>query len=159
MLVDLGPTISTRLPSRYGEVSDYVTSSGTATLCTWCRRCRAPLRDDQRPWTRSPHASGGHSQRCARCVQAMEPIESKHEPTRRGLYGGIVGYPTSPGNATPRIAIRRILAGEGGRPQAGAGVVADGDPVRLHRDCQNKLAVLNAIAAAGNDTPAPGTFS
>ena len=62
-------------------------------------------------------------------VRAMELIE-EHELTRRGLYGGIVGYLDFAGNADTAIAIRTgILAGERAFVQAGAGVVADSDPV------------------------------
>ena len=83
-------------------------------------------------------------------VRAMELIE-EHELTRRGLYGGIVGYLDFAGNADTAIAIRTaILSGDRAFVQAGAGVVADSDPAYEYTEAKNKaMAVLNAIAAAG----------
>ena len=61
--------------------------------------------------------------------RAMEIIEEL-EPTRRGLYGGIVGYLDFAGNADTAIAIRTALVRDGvAYVQAGGGIVADSDPV------------------------------
>ena len=61
-------------------------------------------------------------------VRAMEIIEEL-EPTRRGLYGGTVGYFGTGGEMDMAIAIRTALMREGrAYVQAGAGVVADSDP-------------------------------
>ena len=81
--------------------------------------------------------------------RAMEIIESL-EPTRRGLYGGIVGYIDFTGNIDTCIAIRTALIHEGtAYVQAGAGVVADSDPDSENQECYNKAtAVLNAIDSA-----------
>jgi anthranilate synthase component 1 len=82
--------------------------------------------------------------------RAMEIIEEL-EPTRRGLYGGIVGYLDFAGDADTAIAIRTALVRDGvAYVQAGGGIVADSDPVAEDTECLNKArAVLNAIAAAG----------
>ena len=81
--------------------------------------------------------------------RAMEIIENL-EPTRRGLYGGIVGYIDFTGNIDTCIAIRTALIHEGvAYVQAGAGVVADSDPDSENQECYNKAAaVLNAIDSA-----------
>ena len=81
--------------------------------------------------------------------RAMEIIESL-EPTRRGLYGGIVGYIDFTGNIDTCIAIRTSLIHQGvAYVQAGAGVVADSDPESENQECYNKAAaVLKAIDAA-----------
>jgi len=81
--------------------------------------------------------------------RAMEIIESL-EPTRRGLYGGIVGYIDFTGNIDTCIAIRTALIHEGtAYVQAGAGVVADSDPDSENQECYNKAAaVLNAVDSA-----------
>ena len=51
------------------------------------------------------------------------------EPTRRGLYGGCVGYLDFAGDSDTAIAIRTALLRDGtAYVQAGAGVVADSDP-------------------------------
>jgi anthranilate synthase component 1 len=81
--------------------------------------------------------------------RAMQIIEEL-EPTRRGLYGGCVGYLDFAGDADTAIAIRTALLRDGtAYVQAGAGVVADSDPVAEDRECQAKAAaVLRAVAAA-----------
>jgi anthranilate synthase component 1 len=82
-------------------------------------------------------------------VRAMEIIEEL-EPTRRGVYGGTVGYFSFGGGMDMAIAIRTALI-RGGRAyvQAGAGIVADSDPAAEERETRSKAAaVLAAIAAA-----------
>jgi anthranilate synthase component 1 len=79
----------------------------------------------------------------------MEIIETL-EPTRRGLYGGAIGYFDFTGNIDTCIAIRTALLHKGvAYVQAGAGVVADSDPVSENDETLNKAAaVLGAITAA-----------
>src|SRR5207302_6424565 len=62
-------------------------------------------------------------------VRAMEIIDDL-EPTKRGLYAGVVGYFDFSGNLDTAIAIRTMFVTPGGRAsvQAGAGIVADSDP-------------------------------
>jgi anthranilate synthase component I len=82
-------------------------------------------------------------------VRAMQVIDEL-EPTRRGLYGGIVGYLDFAGNADTAIAIRTALVREGrAYVQAGGGIVADSDPAAEDTECLNKArAVLSAVATA-----------
>jgi len=82
-------------------------------------------------------------------VRAMEIIESL-EPTRRGVYGGIVGYFDVGGDMDTAIAIRTTVIRDGrAYVQAGAGIVADSDPASEYDECRNKAAaVLRAIAVA-----------
>ncbi|MFX0594656.1 anthranilate synthase component I [Melissospora conviva] len=82
-------------------------------------------------------------------VRAMEIIEEL-EPVRRGLYGGTVGYFGFGGDLDMAIAIRTaLMRGRRAYVQAGAGVVADSDPVAEEQETRNKAAaVLSAIAAA-----------
>ncbi len=88
-------------------------------------------------------------------VRAMEIIEEL-EPTRRGLYGGIVGYFGFGGDLDTAIAIRTALLRDGvAYVQAGGGIVADSDPLAEEQETQNKAAaVLAAIAAAETLRPA-----
>ncbi|WP_078510461.1 anthranilate synthase component I [Streptomyces himastatinicus] len=81
--------------------------------------------------------------------RAMQIIEEL-EPSRRGLYGGCVGYLDFAGDSDTAIAIRTALLREGtAYVQAGAGVVADSDPVAEDAECRNKAAaVLRAVHAA-----------
>jgi anthranilate synthase component 1 len=82
-------------------------------------------------------------------VRAMELIEEV-EMTRRGLYGGVVGYLDFAGNADFAIAIRTALMRDGtAYVQAGGGVVADSNGPYEYTESANKAkAVLAAIAAA-----------
>ncbi|MCF8570718.1 anthranilate synthase component I [Gordonia sp. HY002] len=90
-------------------------------------------------------------------VRAMQIIE-EHEITRRGLYGGIVGYLDFAGDADTAIAIRTaLLSGGTAYVQAGGGVVADSDAEYEFNEARNKAtAVLNAVAAAGTVTRVGG---
>ncbi|HMX42765.1 MAG TPA: anthranilate synthase component I [Elusimicrobiota bacterium] len=77
-------------------------------------------------------------------IRAMEIIEEL-EPTRRGLYGGAVGYFSYTGNMDVAIAIRTILLQKGiAHLQAGAGIVADSVPATEFEETQNKMAALVA---------------
>ena len=89
-------------------------------------------------------------------VRAMELIEEVEE-TRRGLYGGVVGYLDFAGNADFAIAIRTALMREDtAYVQAGGGVVADSNGPYEYTEASNKArAVLSAIAAA-ETLSAPG---
>ncbi|GFG49095.1 anthranilate synthase component I [Mycolicibacterium agri] len=82
-------------------------------------------------------------------VRAMELIEEV-ETTRRGLYGGVLGYLDFAGDADFAIAIRTALMRRGtAYVQAGGGVVADSNGPYEYNEASNKAkAVLNAIAAA-----------
>jgi anthranilate synthase component 1 len=87
--------------------------------------------------------------------RAMEIIEEL-EPTRRGLYGGCVGYLDFAGDLDAAIAIRTALLRDGvGYVQAGGGIVADSVPEYEDNECRNKAAaVLRAIAVADTMRPA-----
>jgi len=88
-------------------------------------------------------------------VRAMEIIEAL-EATRRGVYGGIVGYFDVGGDMDTAIAIRTLVLRAGrAYVQAGAGIVADSDPASEDAECRNKAAaVLGAVAAASTLRPA-----
>jgi anthranilate synthase component 1 len=89
-------------------------------------------------------------------VRAMEIIDAL-EPTKRGPYAGVVGYLDFSGNLDTAIAIRTMLVGPGGRAsvQAGAGIVADSDPLAEDEECRNKAAaLLAAVPAARRMRPA-----
>ncbi|MBB1253941.1 anthranilate synthase component I [Streptomyces alkaliterrae] len=81
--------------------------------------------------------------------RAMQIIEEL-EPTRRGLYGGCVGYLDFAGDSDTAIAIRTALLRDGrAYVQAGAGIVADSDPAAEDEECRNKAAaVLRAVRTA-----------
>ena len=82
-------------------------------------------------------------------IRAMQIIEEL-EPTRRGPYGGAVGYFSFSGNMDTCINIRTVVAqGQKAFIQAGAGIVADSDPTREFEETQNKAgAMMRAIEMA-----------
>ncbi len=81
--------------------------------------------------------------------RAMEIIDNL-EPTRRGIYGGCVGYLDFAGDMDTAIAIRTaVIRDNVAYVQAGAGIVADSDPLSEFEECRNKaMAVLRAVAVA-----------
>lgn len=82
-------------------------------------------------------------------VRAMEIIDAL-EVSRRGLYGGTVGYFDFAGNSDVAIAIRTAVLKDGvAYVQAGAGIVADSVPASEDAECRNKAAaVLGAVGEA-----------
>ncbi len=80
---------------------------------------------------------------------AMKIIEQL-EPTRRGIYGGCVGYFDFAGNVDTAIAIRSaVIKDQIAYVQAGAGIVSDSVPTLEDAECNAKAAaVLRAVAVA-----------
>jgi len=87
-------------------------------------------------------------------VRAMEIIDEL-EPVKRGPYAGVVGYVDFSGNLDTAIAIRTMVWHDGqASVSAGAGIVADSDPVDEDLECHNKArALLTAAGAARRLTP------
>jgi anthranilate synthase component I len=81
--------------------------------------------------------------------RAMSLIES-FEPSRRGVYGGVVGYLDFHGDLDMAIAIRTAVVKDGvAHVQAGAGIVADSVPASEYEETVNKAAAaLRAVATA-----------
>jgi anthranilate synthase component 1 len=89
-------------------------------------------------------------------VRAMQIIDDL-EPTKRGIYGGVIGYIDFSGNLDTAIAIRTMVVSPDGRAsvQAGAGIVADSDPAAEETECVDKAAaLLAAVPAARRATDA-----
>ncbi|HEX8550044.1 MAG TPA: anthranilate synthase component I [Abditibacteriaceae bacterium] len=82
-------------------------------------------------------------------IRAMQIIDEL-EPTRRGPYGGAIGYFSYSGNLDTCITLRTIVAKDGiAYIQAGGGVVADSVPSDEYEETRNKArAALRAIALA-----------
>ncbi len=85
-------------------------------------------------------------------VRAMEIIEELEE-SRRGPYGGAVGYIGYTGNMDLCITIRTITVEEGTLfIQTGAGIVADSDPDLEYEETMHKAkAMMEAIHLAANN--------
>ena len=82
-------------------------------------------------------------------IRAMQIIGGL-EPTRRGLYGGAVGYLDFAGNLDCCIAIRTITMRDGHvQVQAGAGIVADSHATAEYEETRDKArALLQALEMA-----------
>jgi anthranilate synthase component 1 len=75
-------------------------------------------------------------------VRAMEIIEEL-EPTRRGVYGGCIGYFAANGTMDTCITLRTAVVKDGTmHVQAGAGVVADSDPEAEYEETRHKARSL-----------------
>jgi anthranilate synthase component I len=82
-------------------------------------------------------------------IRAMQIIDEL-EPSKRGPYGGAVGYLSYTGDLDTCIYIRSALVKDGRvHVQAGAGIVADSDPDYEQRETEVKAdAVFEAIRLA-----------
>lgn len=82
-------------------------------------------------------------------IRAMEIIEEL-EPSRRGIYGGAVGYVSYSGNMDVAIAIRTLVTiGDSIYVQSGGGVVHDSSPDGEFEESLNKArGVLRAVVMA-----------
>ena len=82
-------------------------------------------------------------------IRAMQIIDEL-EPTRRGPYGGSVGYLSYTGDLDTAICIRTAVIKDGRvYAQAGGGIVADSDPAYEVRETEAKAgAVMDAIRLA-----------
>jgi anthranilate synthase component I len=150
MLVDLGRNDLGRV-CRAGtvEVPDFARIERYSHVMHIVSTVVGELRDDQSAFDALAATFPAGTLSGAPKVRAMEIIEEL-EPTRRGLYGGTVGYFGFAGDMDMAIAIRTALMRAGvAYVGAGAGIVADSDPAAEEQETRNKAAaVLAAIAAA-----------
>lgn len=79
--------------------------------------------------------------------EAAEELIHKLEPNRRGAYAGAVGWLNAQGEGSWWVAIRGILTrGREFEVWAGAGIVADSDPIAEREETKYKMdSVLHAI--------------
>jgi anthranilate synthase component 1 len=86
-------------------------------------------------------------------IRAMELIDEL-ETTRRGIYGGAVGYLDVSGNLDMAIAIRTAVVESGVcRIQAGAGIVADSVPENEYREAESKAEALFRAVESARTSP------
>lgn len=79
-------------------------------------------------------------------VRAMEIIDEL-EKTRRGIYGGCVGYFGADGTMDTCIILRTAIVSDGKiHVQSGAGIVADSRPELEQLECENKARALFSAA-------------
>jgi anthranilate synthase component 1 len=150
MLVDLGRNDLGRVcKSGTIEVPDFARIERYSHVMHIVSTVTGELRDDRSAFDALAATFPAGTLSGAPKVRAMEIIEEL-EPTRRGLYGGTVGYFGFAGDMDMAIAIRTALLRAGvAYVGAGAGIVADSDPASEEQESRNKAAaVLAAIAAA-----------
>jgi anthranilate synthase component 1 len=156
MLVDLGRNDLGRVckPGTV-EVPEFATIERYSHVMHIVSTVVGELRDDQTAFDALVATFPAGTLSGAPKVRAMEIIEEL-EPTRRGIYGGIVGYFGFGGDLDTAITIRTALLRDGvAYVQAGGGIVADSDPAAEEQESRNKAAaVLAAIAAAETLKPA-----
>jgi anthranilate synthase component 1 len=151
MLVDLARNDVGRV-SEYGtvEVDELMTIERYSHVMHIVSNVIGVLRKDMDPFDALTACFPAGTVSGAPKVRAMEIIDSL-ERTKRGPYAGVVGYFDFSGNVDTCITIRTIVA-TGGKAymQAGAGVVADSDPMSEAQETENKAeALMEAVAGAG----------
>ncbi|MBV9574842.1 MAG: anthranilate synthase component I [Acidobacteriales bacterium] len=150
MLVDLGRNDLGRV-SEYGSVKvrDLMRVERYSHVMHLVSALEGRLRENLHPLEAFSACFPAGTLTGAPKVRAMQIIEEL-EPVRRGLYGGSVLYADFAGNLDSCIAIRTMLVqGKRAYLQAGAGIVADSQPVREYEECANKAkAVLRAVEMA-----------
>jgi anthranilate synthase component I len=79
-------------------------------------------------------------------VRAMQIIDEL-EKSRRGIYGGCVGYFSADGTMDTCIVLRTAILKDGKLyVQSGAGIVADSQPELEQMECENKARALFSAA-------------
>jgi len=147
MLVDLGRNDIGRI-SEFGsvEVSQFMALEKYSHVMHIVSSVRGRLRSDVTALDALYSCFPAGTLTGAPKIRAMEII-AELEPTRRGIYGGAIGYVDFSGNLDSCIAIRTIVIKDGvARFQAGAGIVADSVPEREYEETLDKLAAnLKAV--------------
>lgn len=150
MLVDLGRNDIGKV-SEFGsvEVTDFMFVERYSKVMHLVSDVQGTLCEDKTPLDALMAVLPAGTLSGAPKVRAMEIIDEL-ETTKRGLYGGTVGYLAFDGNLDTCIAIRTVLFRNGkAYIQAGGGVVLDSIPEREYEESVNKAkAVVNAVACA-----------
>lgn len=151
MLVDLGRNDIGKV-SEFGsvEVTELMTIEKYSKVIHLVSNVEGTLRSDKTPLDALMALLPAGTLSGAPKVRAMEIIDEL-ETTKRGLYGGTVGYLAFDGTLDTCIAIRTVLFKNGkAYIQAGGGVVLDSIPEKEYEESLSKAkAVINAVIAAG----------
>ena len=86
-------------------------------------------------------------------IEAVLQIIDELEGSKRGIYGGAIGYIDLTGNMDTCISIRIAYKKNGTvYIRSGAGIVADSVPEKEHTECINKaMAVVQAVRESAGD--------
>ena len=150
MLVDLGRNDIGKV-SEFGSVTvtDMMIVERYSKVMHLVSNVKGTLREDKKPLDALMAVLPAGTLSGAPKVRAMEIIDEL-ETTKRGLYGGTVGYLAFDGSLDTCIAIRTVLfKNNKAYIQAGGGVVADSVPENEYQEsCNKAMAVINAIKEA-----------
>lgn len=150
MLVDLGRNDIGKV-SKFGsvKVTDLMVIERYSKVMHIVSNVKGELRDDKKPLDALMAVLPAGTLSGAPKVRAMEIIDEL-ETTKRGLYGGTVGYLAFDGSIDTCIAIRTVLfKNNKAYVQAGGGVVADSVGENEYMEsCNKALAVINAVKEA-----------
>ncbi|MGN1133078.1 MAG: anthranilate synthase component I [Oscillospiraceae bacterium] len=150
MLVDLGRNDVGKI-AEFGSVTvtDFKIIERYSKVMHIVSNIEGTLREDKKPLDALMAVLPAGTLSGAPKVRAMEIIDEL-ETTKRGLYGGTVGYLAFDGSIDTCIAIRTVLfKNNKAYVQAGGGVVADSVPENEYQESVNKsMAVINAIKEA-----------
>lgn len=150
MLVDLGRNDVGKV-SEFGsvEVTDLMVVERYSKVMHIVSNVKGTLREDKKPLDALMAVLPAGTLSGAPKVRAMEIIDEL-ETTKRGLYGGTVGYLAFDGSIDMCIAIRTVLfKNNKAYIQAGGGVVLDSVPENEYQEsCNKAMAVINAIKEA-----------
>lgn len=152
MLVDLGRNDIGRV-SKFGSVvvKDMMHIEKYSHVMHIVSNVQGELADDKTPFDALMSVLPAGTLSGAPKVRAMEIIDEL-ESTKRGCYGGAIGYLSFNGNLDACITIRTIVFKEKkAYIQAGAGIVADSDPQKEYEESLNKaMALLRALEEVGD---------
>jgi anthranilate synthase component 1 len=150
MLVDLGRNDVGRV-AKYDtvHVTDFMIVERYSHVMHIVSNVRGELRDDCDRFDALLSCFPAGTLTGAPKIRAMEIID-EIESTRRGIYGGAVGYLDFGGNLDTCIAIRTMVVKDGiAYAQAGGGIVADSVPATEYQETVNKAsALLKAVDLA-----------
>ena len=150
MLVDLGRNDLGRVCEYYTvRVSEMMVIERYSHVMHIVSHVIGELREGQTPYDVIRACLPAGTLSGAPKIRAMEIIDEL-EPTRRGPYGGAVGYFSFSGSADTAITIRTLVVKDGiAYVQAGGGIVADSVPETEYEETVNKArAGLRAIEIA-----------
>lgn len=150
MLVDLGRNDVGKI-SEFGSVSvtNFMFVERYSKVMHLVSNVKGTLRKDKKPLDALMAVLPAGTLSGAPKVRAMEIIDEL-ETTKRGLYGGTVGYLAFDGSIDTCIAIRTVLfKNNKAYIQAGGGVVADSIGENEYQEsCNKAMAVINAVEEA-----------
>jgi anthranilate synthase component 1 len=151
MLVDLGRNDIGKV-SEFGSVrvTEYMKVLKYSHVMHICSAVRGRLKEDLTAFDALMAVLPAGTLSGAPKIRAMEIIDEM-EPTRRGPYGGAIGYISFDGNLDCCITIRTIVfKDQKAYVQAGAGIVADSVPETEYAEsCNKAMALFKAIEEAG----------